>query len=468
MKKYFSKLTLAIVAAVVLSLGVAVPAMAATPDPLEPVEVGITKEINTPAGTSVPALDFNFNIRQLVANEAGTGYVVGFAPGSQVTNFGVRTASFPAGMAGPELVWQAHVPGVTPVEFNVLDGVVWPHAGDFLFVVYEQANTNPTVDADPNMTLTYTNASFVLMVRVSNCEATGTLVPTQAAAFESVFTLPGTDGRPGTNSVHTWNDATKSYDITPGEPGDPGTDDERVLTDPSTLRFVNDFTRIIRTGGLESPALAVSKNVTGGQANLNTLYFPFTINLTIPALAITHGWTAPDPLTDLVGITTIAAPGTAITPTTNHGLTVTGAAPNFVVTVNLKHNERIAFPELPEGTTFWVEEAATARYAPSAIATIGGAAAGTFGSDALGNINTILRVPAATPAPGTFAISLTEAGATGGNTVAFTNTHHEVPFTGLVIGSMPILAVLLGATVLLAMMVASRSRQRIEQLPVAH
>ena len=454
MKKYFSKLTLAIVAAIVLSLGVAVPAMAATA-PLEAVEIGVTKRINVAQGTTMPELNFDFVFTLLEAQTApATGYV---ASSATSPNIPTRTANFPAGLTVPAsnfLEWQTN-------PANILTGVSWPHAGDFVFGLHEAVNTNTAIAAADDMFLRYNinNDAYILVVRVSNCEATGTLVPTEATAARATFTLPGTDGTPGTDSVWDRTDP-KFPNYTPGEEGTDPTSGERVLVDPSDIRFTNGFSRD-SGNDLEDPALAITKYVAAQDQGNRTLPFSFTIELTIPEEAMNRttppGWSFPTGAL-APSATTVAAPGVAISPPAVGGLTGTG--PSFTVTVELTHGQRIAFPVLPEGTRWAVTEAATATYTPSAVVTVAGTA--VTGSPFSSAIGTALRVPAADATPNTFYTSGTGTGAD------FTNTRTAPPITGLVVGSMPIIAVLLGATALLAMAVASRSRQRIEQLPVAY
>jgi len=490
MKKYFSKLTLAIVAAVVLSLGVAIPAMAAETPPvaLVPVEVGLTKVIDTPAGTTVPAMAFTFTFEQLRRNVDDTTAIVGppavppqsaFVPGVPAGTTAApienRVASFPANMSGAQLTWQAHTPAPSNSP-NILADVTFPHAGQFVYLVRETPVVNPALG--DNMTMVFDTITYLLIVTVDNCPVANAPVAVSATAGRAVIIQPSQPGHPGTpdiDEIITLSPDGKLTNITPGIPGDPAIpgEDERVLVDPSQMVFTNVFTRTI-VGTLENPALEVSKYVTGPQANL-TLPFNFTIVLTIPEQVMNQNtppsWAFPTVTPPgLPSVTTVAVPGTAITPVPPGIAGVTGAGagdgPTFTVTVSLTHGQRIAFPVLPEGTTWSVLETGTPRYVPSAAVNVGGTP--VTGSPFSATMGENLRVPAADATPNTFQIrGVGDAAAAGGNVAAFTNTHVPIDDTGLVIASMPVLAVLLGATVLLAMMVASRSRQRIEQLPIA-
>ena len=427
-------MTLALVLVVVMSLGFAGVALADPPTPRERLDVAITKELNMPAGTITPASTFTFTFTQMTeAPDSYEGWVEGAPAAGSVATVPNATITFPAGTAPITVNPQRQVT-------DVLENATWPHAGDFTFLIRETANTNPTIAANPNERLTYDDGAFLLFVRVANCPVNG-LVPTQAVVREA--TPPG----PGTYVV--WGEGPDKLRYEPGTPGE----NERLI-DPSEIHFINDFVRI------NTLPLVVSKTTVGDYADLTRL-FPFNITLTIPALAMagTPTSTPPGPLFagPVVGVVVDAA-GNPVVPART--VTVTGTLPNAVAATELRNGESVRFEGLPTGTTFVVTETQHANYAATADVTTGGtlSAASPHGSAAQANAGVDLTVPA------TGSYIVTDGGA---NSADFTNTNHAPPITGLVIGSMPFLAALLGATLLLAMMVASRSRQRIEQMPVA-
>ena len=454
MKRYFSKMTLALIVALVMSLAIAIPAMA---DPLpaegDPLEVGITKELNMPPGTTIPESVFQFTMTQVVpvADSAPATFNTTIPAGSSVTFTHAAGSNDPANPGDLE-IWFPSGTGNLGTTGDILDGITWPHAGDFYFVIREVPNTNtaPSVTAlAPNEHMVYSDQVFVLQVRVANVD--GNLIPRLGFAYVG---SPGTPGEPGTPD--TWHQVGPKLNElrpgTPGTPGEPGTDP--ILDDPSQIRFINDFTR----DSLDDDdwALGIQKMITGEFANME-LDFSFDASLTIPTLALTRTVPFTGPITATVVNATTGDPVIPARTVTFTG-TTTGTGPGetpalvLSATFDLGHNERLHIPGLPAGTVFGVLETQIPEYAATAVVTRGGVAVETVTGAVGANVGT-------TP---------TYIDDSGMNRAAFTNDHNAPPFTGLVIGSMPFLTLLLGATLILAMMMAARSRQRIEQLPVAH
>ena len=461
MKKYLSRLTLALVVALVMSLGVAIPAMAAASLEVLP-EIGITKDINMPPGTTTPASNFVFTFDQVIPapivppETESPGYVIG-ASSPAAPSFGPYTISFAAG-AYPSS------------QAIVSTDRAWPHAGQFHFLIRERTpdTTPPSANTwEDNETMNYDDGAYILTLNVVNRAVyvdgegyVNTLVV--ASGFARVAT-------PGTGDV--WTVGDKFEEIIPGEPGDDGYGWD---VDPSDIRFVNDFIRTLTPPpGVdptpENAALVITKEIDAQDfqhANLETL-FNFTLNLTayapllpytaIPSLA---GAIVVDADNNTVDLTATGRTPLAITTTTTtiDGATVvTGAT----VVFQLKHGEQLLIPALAAGTTWVAVEHAHADFLPRVEVTVGG---GT---------------PINLPTGGGFQLINTEittenriltdlgddAGDENGNGADFVNRYNYSAVTGLIIGSMPVLVVLIGATLVLAMMVASRSRQRIEQVP---
>ena len=469
MKKHFSRLTIVLVLAVVAGLAFAVPALAEpSSQPLAPEFqfVGITKEINTPVGTVVPDSSFTFEFQQMMlAERDGQSTLV---PREGTPGAGVPAAvtipdqviDFPADQVGPD----AHIAQLgeaghpTPPRGLNLGAIAWPHAGTFIFKITEDSNTNPEIEGADNRFMTYSDAAFVLFVTVGNFEDGLAIVNIQVAEINPKY-VPGEDGEDGhyEEGVYVWDENAKLSNYRPGvwidgtELGEGSW--EIVLSD---IRFVNDYVHII-VRDLADPALAISKEVAGTYAD-QTLQFNFEASLTIPALALSN-FSGP------VVATVTNADGTAVEP----GRTVTfEAGPETPAVLSaeftLAHGEQLRFPTLPAGTTYSVTEAATQNYAATAVIIIGGVEVPAL---AVGNSNAV-SVNTALTAVGHVSNARPSAAEAPFNLAAFTNTNHTPEIMGLVIGSMPFVVALFGATVLLAMMVASRSRQRIEQLPIAY
>ena len=435
MKRYFSKLTLALAVALVMSLGIAIPAFAASGEDLTPINIAITKELDIPAGTTVPASTFYFQFTQLMEESAGT-WVPSVPATATLPNV---SASFAAGNAGG-FVDSAAPNNPVAQATNILAGGTWPAAGDFFFRVTE-IHTAPTTQFTAPDHMEYSTASWILIIRVANVpngDGTYTLVPRHAYAA-----LP-TVGTDGTDTTYTWNEGAKVMDIEPGIPGTDG--NEGRLMDPSQMRFTNVFTRDI-VGSLTDPALAFSKEITGTYADRTTM-FDFNSTIVIPAAAVDRvGGT----ITATVVDSSTGAPVSPLREVTFSGTTTMTAS------FTIGNNETLAFPTLPAGTSFAVTETQQDNWRGSVTVTVGSAAPVTVSENVGVNV-----------ASGTHIVSDEEAGGVLlGNTAAFVNDYVIPPLTGLLISSMPILAALIAAAFILAMMVASRSRKRIEQLTVA-
>ena len=502
MKKHFSKLTLAIILALVMGLAFAAPAMAGTePLPQAQLYLSITKRITMDAGTALPDSTFDFRFTQVVpVDGTGTGAqfvpratIAGDRPG--VVTIPTQNISFPANL----------VPGnanTGQLGQNVNAGLnlgsfAWPHAGNFFFVIDEVPNTNAaTIGADPNRSMTYDDTAWLLIVTVGNFVVDGNEVlrisGIQVAELDStnapVYT-PGPGGTTGSWGPGYWIQGPKREDsyqqgvYTPGTDGQPGT--WTLL--PSDIAFNNLY--VDSTPGNDTDPnnsrFAISKTVVGAtrpQADLTT-DFVFNATLTMgPTTVAAHNtnnnFQLPAMITAVVQERVVGTNNwIPVSPaqTVVFNINIVGTPPNATAityapadTFLLRDGQRLAFMDnVPAGTTVSVTEAAMVNWAPAASFTAGGTTTArslpawnlhmpadtqnvalTADSAALDPIGTV------TSAPGT--------------SMDFENIYRWQPIQGLFIGSMPFMVALFAATVLLAMMVASRSRQRIEQLPIAY
>jgi len=414
MNTYISKLTIAIVAVLVIGLGAAIPAMA-YPEPPAAARAAITKRIVTPTGTTIPESNFTFEFQQM-ARDRATG---------DLSVMDSDDLSFIETTLSASVSFEAGAYHMAETE-DFLAGVTWPHAGDFIFIVSETANTN-TLAANEHMT--YSSESFIVVVSVINHY--GLLIPAGA------FALPATPGTEGT--LPQDSDPDSKIDPTPGTPGEDG--------EPGTfsnLQFSNVFSRDI-IGTFDDPALEVTKDVVGVYANL-ILPFEFTLNLGIPAEALDRA--EPFAFAQPAVATILDAEGDVV-----RTVPIEGTMPNFTLDFTLSAGERLAIPVLPAGTTFLAAEAQQPEYNGDLDVVVGGTLVVSY-EEAEGDDIAMA-----------IARNLSDAGR---NAADFTNTHNHSPLTGLIIGSMPILAIIIGATLALSMMVASRSRQRVEQMSLLY
>ena len=217
----------------------------------------------------------------------------------------------------------------------------------------------------------------------------------------------------------------------------------KLATGPS---FTNTYTRLVGDEGLPlHSALLISKQVEGEFADLTT-QFNFTLTLTNPVLTppvVGDGTTGPV-------IAQVVQSGTNPPQAVSPARTVAIAPGDN--TFYLRHDESLLIPQLPAGTRFTVTEAANVQFEPEASVTAIHVAPAT-GTYPRQGPNTALQT-------GTYIIHQVN-----NNTAAFTNHHHFSPPTGLFITSTPWVA--LGAAALLVgLLVTSRNRRRIEELPL--
>ena len=211
-----------------------------------------------------------------------------------------------------------------------------------------------------------------------------------------------------------------------------------VLPKLRTVPFTNTYTRMV--GDSDRAALYISKNVAGDMANLVTP-FSFTLTLTNPTFT-------PPVIGTVTAEIVNATTGASFAPPRNVNLTAGTNTPFTLV-----HNEKLRIPELPAGTRFQVTEAARAQFMPQA--TVAGSipvlpATGTYPQQA---VDTALPT-------GTYIIHQVDL-----NRTSFTNTYvWDVPM-GLLITSTPWIALGVVA-LLLALLLATRNRKRIEEIPL--
>jgi len=484
MKNYFSRLVLALGLALVMGLGFAGVALANPPAALP--NLGITKNLDTPNGAVTPATTFSFRLTQ--AQPVGGGNaptdLVNAAfevmPTPTATIGADRSISYPAGYFGlrqTELRLNNAAGFNTSASFTAGDiDILFPNAGVFHFFVEEMRNTNNLAAdnaANPNAlgTLTYSTAVYMMTLEVRNVD--GQLRVTHVIGQPATPGTPGSDGTPGQPGTEDrWVLGPKGNQFFPGtdpQPGTPPTDSipgiPGTIVDPSEFLFRNIFTRNIITTDPDAPAFAVTKTVvdTTGLSDLTTV-FPTATTLIIPSQVFDQPGPNPTLTASATGVRVVSGtPGVNVTPQPTIGISGTGtAADPFVVTANLLHGQRLIFPELPAGTTFGSTETQDAEFTGEGRVFVAGTQIGTPFGDVTDN--NLAGDDVVVPNQGTHFVSAAEP---FNNRIDFINDYVHADNTGLVITSMPMLAVLIAATVFLAMMVASRSRQRAEQMPAA-
>ena len=292
---------------------------------------------------------------------------------------------------------------------NLLEGIAFPAGGTYVFEVKELPITTPSpVDGE----MTFDTDSWLLFVQIANTE-TGlkvhSIIAGRPAVDESGAPILDEIGRPTATAKNS-----------------------------GAMTFENMF---IPTdlGTADAAALVISKTATGELANL---IHPFSFNLTLTAPALPTGTTLEGPIwasiVDTRGTTDV----------------IVGSPINILESPSftLPHGHELRVATLPVGTGFVVSETGTPEYLPSATV-VAGSATGSYNAEVGEGLST-----------SSYRISMEDAG----NRASFLNAHQETPIMGLDIASMPFILALFLSTALLAMMVATRSRKRIENLPIVH
>ena len=414
MKKMLSKLAVLLVVALVMGLGVALPAMA-SPLPMNNV---LTKTLALPEHVTIPAngFAFNFNFTR-----------VGNVPPAPALNIPNQTITFTQGLTG------ATGPIVNTINLqSILDGFLGTaglNAGTQDWIVTEVI---PQV-ADRVPGMTYDQSQFRLRVHFANCTDVANPHPLRVASVE-VFRILDRQGNP------VLDDSGQETEIKYG----PG------------LSFLNIFAPDV--GNDEDPnnaALVVSKTIgdvdTRPYANLGQL-FPFTITIAAPQyinppVNVTQP-VLPSPIA--AQIMTGAAPGTlapVIEGRPSPNVSIVNGTADFL----LRDGEWLRILVLPAGATYTVTETGVPNFEPSAVVVGGTAADANFSAPVGENLTAngvIHNVPV-------------------NNRADFTNDYRRTPPTGLVIANMPFFAAGFAA-IALALMLTSRSRKRIEEMPIAY
>ncbi|MCL2745708.1 MAG: hypothetical protein FWE48_01260 [Coriobacteriia bacterium] len=314
MRKGLTKFALILSLALVMSLGVAIPALADPGTP--PMTTTLTKNLVMPDGVTVPAggMTFNFN----------------FAAQGSAPAIANQSVTIPAGSVGTTATATLNL---LPV-LEPLTATTGLNAGYYDWIVTEVVPTpNPSAAG-----VTYDTSSFRLRVHFANVAPTppNTEYTLRVAAVE-VFTI--TPGSPA-------NTYTKTLD---------------------GLVFTNYFNP---TTDPNFPALRVGKTITNREnANLSTL-FTFDLALSAPATGVPSGSNIADlpaPLTGTIMNADGPVAGADLAGRTNPVAFTAGEA-----TFQLRDGEWLEIPVLPAGSTYTLTESAADEFAPSVIVTVGG------------------------------------------------------------------------------------------------
>ncbi len=403
-RKQFLRKMAAVIFAAIICLGGISPALAAGSPIMgtegNPADAAVTKVLRMPAGVTTPGAGFTFTFAK--KNVDGSTAAGDLAAMPAIAN---KTVSFTSADEG---ITAGGVKLVAKETSNLFAGVVWPHAGIFIYTVTETADTYTIADPTKEQ-MTYSGASYDIAVYVE--EGAGGLF---VSAIAAVITVKDASNEGG--------DVGDKVDPTPrGLP--------EVEGDYSKMIFTNTY---LKNNGGENPTdsvLDLSKTVTGSFGN-KTKYFLFDVTVSNPSTIMDTGKTYRAYVLD--------ENDTVVTDTNNADITdiktdpVHGAYIEFTTNeakaIHLKHGQRLAFIDLPVGAKYSVTESAAVGYSPSYTITADGsgiAAAAGNENENLGFADEYVRE--------------------NENSISFTNTCREVTPTGVSIDNLPyIVIVLLG------------------------
>ena len=345
-----------------------------------PAHATINKHLLMPEGTITPAGTATFKF---------TAKSVDGAPATPTNMPAIpdRSVNFTTADAGTTA---AGVKKVMKETVNIVDGVVFPHAGEYIYTVKEEnSGFTLTNNSDLSESMAYSTIEYQIQIIVAN-NAAGTAVYVQSI---SVNVLSG--GVVG-NKV---ND----------------NDDEEGTSFAFDNKFVR--THLNDPTNPSDPAdtnLRISKKVAGDGGNLSQ-YFDFKTTFTAPVLV-----TPSTPATYKAGI---MEGGTLIDPTPNG---ISGAAPDHTFTITpgtalnykLKHGQALVIMDAPVGAKYTNTETAVSGY----TTTIAQTANGVASTPAAPTVTDVLIGEAA-------------------NTSVYTNTKAAITPTGIVLNNLPYITI---------------------------
>ena len=254
-----------------------------------PAQIKLRKGIEMPTGTNTPAGTATFKLTAKSVDGAA-------ATPTNMPAIANQTVTFTAGDSGDSSTDVAGVKTVYKKSANLLAGVVFPHAGEYIYEVEETAGGfTLTNNATLSEVMEYSTKKYQMQVLVAN-NAAGTSV------FVQSVTVGELNGGVLGNKV-----------------------------DEDDFKFINKFGRThnvdpVNPGTNSDSALAIEKKVSGAGGNMSE-YFPFSLKLTDPA-------TNPSGLTIGTYKAMIVEGGAAIDPTPNG---ISGAALDHSFTISILH-----------------------------------------------------------------------------------------------------------------------------------
>ena len=425
--------------ALTLCLGMALPVFADSLDkvsigsPDKDAEAALTKILKVPFGTPIPdSIKFEFAITK-VSLDGNTADL------DKMPAIGTKNVAFVA--TDTYKTENGDTDVYTKESESLFVGAKWPQAGVYRYhVVENQSHTQAPGFDIYHEKIFYSQEKYDIEVYVDT-HTDGTLYIRYIVAYLIITNEDGeekeykVDPTPGGGVEDKYSDMTflNKYFKYQGGPVEPDPDDPEVPTNPGNGAFY------------------LKKTVAGLSSNQTDLYFPFTITLTRPSIAtqdtvyrayLMRGANhTPQTILSANFDTTLVkkdANGRQyIEFTINQGNNSSS------LTINLRHDEWLSFPDMPVGARVMVKENAVVDYTPSYQLTVNGKGPAIVDSK---TPNTDLAFPDP--------VYL----GTETNKADFTNTYKDVTPTGIAVDDLPYIAIGVLAVLALVGYVVIKSR----------
>ena len=298
MKKSFKTL-LALALALILCLSLGVTAFAVD-NPETDASAYVTKELQMPAGTAIPATTFKFTATAVSVD--GKTAEAGTAPAATIADVGFAAADASTAASGVK----------SAVHSSAVSFGAFPHAGVYVYTVKETADTNTFADSN-KQTLSYSKAEYEMQVYVANKAADGLYI----ASF-AIYQTKDDSGAA----------IAQPTKITAGENG--------------AFRFINKYSEKAGSVDPDDPtaysSLKISNTVAGNMRDKKTLDFKYTLTVTPTAFEATDA---------TYTVTKHSADGSTADTTVTGGV-----AYDFT----LKHGEYISVKNMLVGSSYTVSE----------------------------------------------------------------------------------------------------------------
>jgi len=408
------------------------------------IQVGLTKLLEMPIGTANPDVAFTFAATPVSVDE-------GNSPIQDAPNLNVETVD-PSNpimttldSTGIDGSTEGDVTTVTMNSGDILQGVVFPHAGTYQYTIPETNLPSSNFPGDtPYIQWDASTAQYTLTVYVANCTA-----DTNCADGQSVYVYAVTD-------AIAKLDASNPDGSSVGDKVDPTPGDQQA-GGQSGMVFTNKYVKTNNSGGNDpttGQTLSISKTVTGALGD-QTKYFNFSVTVNPSSLDVTRiqSETEQNPIPYYAYIMQDGAIVTDTNSLLNNGwdgnADVQGR-PCFVIyagtpqSFSLKSGQSLAFVDTAVGTSYDVSEATAPGYDPSYTVTT----SQTQGSVVTGDPNTSLDTGSQLVGDNT-TTGIDTADTLGINSADYVNDRSVNPLTGLTMSQLPFVG--LFAVVLLAL-----------------